>query len=135
MRCKRFPMGPRVVFTKGGTGGANELFVAMTDGMSTADIDNVRASFELANSTGDLRLLVGYQLSDEECTGWGGHTALGVAGDKLESNGVKVPDGFTSLATPIKGKLFIRFGFIVVNISGSNRELGEGSLRLDFRRC
>lgn len=135
MRCFRFPLGRRVVYTKGGTGSANELFFEVTDASSTADVDNVRAAFELLNSSGDLRLLVGYQLSDEQCSGWGAHVPLGISTDKLEANGTKVPDGYTSLANAIKGKLLIRFGYIVVNVSGSNRELGEAGLRLDFRRC
>jgi hypothetical protein len=135
MSCFRFPLGRRVVYTKGGIGSINELFFNVTDASSTADIDNVRASFELLNSTGDLRLLVGYQLSDEPCSGWGAHVALGISTDKLDSNGTKVPDSYTSLANAIKGKLFIRFGFIVVNVANSTRELGEAALRLDFRRC
>lgn len=134
MNCQpRFPIGPRVIYTKGST--SISLFFAATGALSTADIDNVRASFELNNMTADMRLVIAYQLSDDPCGGWAAPVALGGAGDKLEADGPKVPQDYTSLATAIKGKLFIRFGFLTVNVAGTGRELGEGSLRLDFRRC
>lgn len=139
MGVRQFGYGPMTVHTNG-TG--TYLFFSMTAVMETSRLKSVKVAIELCNSTGNLTMVAGYQVSNDQLT-WTGTTTL------MDSQGTPAPivsltaDGtdfsgeWVEVDAAVEGYLFIRFGVQVKNTDTqyTEHELGLASLRLDIRSC
>lgn len=133
MGIRHFTFGPSVVFTNGT--GSYVLF-AMTPAIDTTRVHHVRPAIEMCNSTGDITMVAGYELSNDQLT-WTGTATIQIAGPapavSLTANGTDHGTEWVDLDALIQDYAYIRFGIQVKNTSGSDNELCLASLRLDHR--
>ena len=126
---RRYTFGPQAAWTKGATGVGNCVHHPMTEAMATERIKLVRASFKVSECTGDTTSNAYYEISNDGIT-WTGQTAIGSTGT---DNDEEDANDFVDIYAAIKTKRFVRFGVLLYNTAGSNRELCNLQMRVEFR--
>lgn len=121
--------GPRKVHSTGST--TTWSFVPLTEGVLGADIEEVRATFEVFCRSSQAKVKVGYQQTDtpDDLTSWGAATE--VDGTTLTANDLSYGTSFVTL-TPTKSH--VRFGAMVQNASTDEIHAALMRLRLEYRR-
>lgn len=108
-------IGGVAVWTKGSNAAA--VVHPLSGPLETTEIVSARVAVKMAQSTGDVKLTVCYELSDD-LESWGS------VGDIDAANVVVTADGkvngaiFVSLATALAAKRYVRFGVKAINVSG-----------------
>ena len=126
---------PELVTTKKST--ANGLMWLLTPTMDTATIKEVRPAVEVTNISADVKVALGWVLSDDGET-WPASTAAPGLFDVATiaaqtTEGVFYATAFENIASVLTKK-FVRFGAWIKNDSGSTYETALVSVRLEFKK-
>lgn len=129
MGCsKSLAFGFSNVWTKGTT--SDEIFHPLTGPMNSCEVHDVRPSLELRRNSGNLSCRAAFQYSDDLDT-W--DTAEGFGPATSATEGHHYGTSFTDLTTGAwTRRLFVRFGFICKNDTGTQMEFAQARLRIDF---
>jgi hypothetical protein len=116
------------VWTRGNT--TDQRFFVATPGMASAAIKAVLVAIFVYNATQAITIQVAYQESDDGETWPDQATFTLIPNFSVTADGPTYDDAWNSVTLT---KKYVRFGFAVVNTSGSGRELANCALRLDTR--
>lgn len=118
----------RPLWSQGSTSTA--LFHPMTAAINASEVHKVRASFAFYSSSGNCSVRAALQYSDD-AQSWDTESELGPAFSASE--GWSYGTSFTDVTTgsPTR-KIWIRFGLVAKNASGTSIEFCRAKLQLDF---
>ena len=125
--------GPYItVYTKGGAqDGDRRFFPAPMAPIRTAAMGSVLTAIEMYNSTGDVKVELAMQASDDGQT-WPAANSFTVLGTlSLTSDNTVYDDTWRSLSA---SKAFCRLGYAVRNAANATRELALVSGRFELKR-
>lgn len=109
---------------------ADQYFFIATDAMVATKITSVLVALFIFNTTGFINVQVGFQESDDGET-WPAQTSFSVIpAFYANADGSAFDNEWQSVTFT---KRFVRFGFVVKNDSGNDREFAYCALRLDTR--
>jgi hypothetical protein len=110
------------------------LFHPFTGPIPTSDLTEIRPTvLDIKAGTGLCEVAIGYQLTNEanEESDWG-TTATMLSADFVPTDGETYEDDFTDVTTSMT-KRFIRFGYMVINTSGSTVQAAQVAASVDCR--
>ena len=127
-----FKWGPTPVWSKGSYTGGQELFHPLSPPMDTTIAKYVRAAIELCQSSGNLEIWAGYEVSNDAIN-WQS-TRYSIGSETLDSDGIAYDADFSSINANTKGYRYVRFGVFAINVNSSTKiETGNASLSIDIR--
>jgi hypothetical protein len=115
---------------------ATESFFPITDFISTGEVASARMMIELLSRTPNTKIAAAYQTADvasspNQAVTFGTFSTA----TYTTTIGQNVQDAFEALTTAIEDKLLIRFGFIVLNTTGTELEMALASGVVDVKDC
>lgn len=118
----------RPIWSQGSTSTA--LFHPMTEAINASEVHKVRASFALYSSSGNCSLRAALQYSND-AQSWDTEAEFGASYSATE--GWTYGTSFTDVTggTPTR-RIWVRFGLVAKNASGTSIEFCRAKLQLDF---
>ena len=109
------------------------VFFAFSEALATAGVGKVRASFEMASTTGDTEIRPAYRTANDGVT-WGSASPILFGSDSPRgANGTTYASGFVDLTTNLQGKALLQFGVECKNkTSVTTQEIANASLQIDM---
>ena len=124
--------GPTPVWSKGSTTAGQELFHPLSPPMESTLAKYVRSSIELCQSSGNLQIQAGFEVSNDAIN-WQS-TRYTIGSGTLTADGMSHDSDFSSINIYTKGYRYVRFGIMAINVNSSTKiETGNASLSVDFR--
>ncbi len=107
------------------------LFFPVSDPMDSTSVDEVRASFSLESSTGDLEVRPAFRMSNDGLT-WDTPSPIGVA--TRATDGTTFGSTFVDISVMTRAKQLIQLGIEAKSNAGNGLENGMASMKADVRR-
>ena len=119
--------GPIPVWTNKTT--TTWLFHPLSGPMDSTDINKIRASFELRQSSGALLMAPALRMGNDGLT-W--DSAVQIGTDTSSNEGVTYGAAFIDMHTTTQAKVLVQFGVLCKNTTGAIVEQAMAALKIDW---